>query len=258
MEAFDSHCHLGRKNLLEDLDAVLAQARKAGVCGIMDVGIDLETSRAALDRTRPATKEQPQVTACAGLHPCDCRNYEASWPEIETLCRDDRCSGIGETGLDLYWDSVPLETQRASLDLHLGLSKSLGKPVVLHCRDAFSELIEQLKDHAPIHGVMHCFTGNQEQAEQFLAIGLFLSFAGPVTYPKNKDLREAARLVPEDRLLVETDAPFLPPQEYRGKRNEPAYVIRTIEVIAETRGTSPEALAQACSMNTRRHFGVDG
>lgn len=252
----DSHCHLQAEQFTNDRDAVLASACAAGVEVVIDVGIDLGTSRSALElsrthrrRQQPATRG-PRVHATAGLHPNECQNHERDWAELAALCADENIVAVGETGLDLYWDRVALATQLASLERHLDLAAQLGKPVVLHCRDAFPELFEYLAARAPVRGVLHCFTGDAGDARRCLDLGLHVSFAGPIGYPRNEALRAAARMVPRDRLLVETDAPYLPPQSRRGGRNEPAFVVETLAALAQCRNEPFEELAEACYANT--------
>ncbi len=250
----DTHCHLGWKSLEEDLPQVLAQARTAGILAMVDVGIDLASSRRALDRSHRHEGLHPT----AGLHPCDCSGHEADFPEISDLCSENAVVAIGETGLDLYWKKIPLSTQRASLDKHLDLARRIGKPMIFHCRDAFPELLDQLQEWAPIHGVLHCFTGDSTQASKCLDLGLHLSFAGPLTYKNNEDLRMAAVHCPTDRLLVETDAPFLPPESHRGRRNEPAFVRCTFETLARIRVVEEGALSKSLLDNSRHLFGLAG
>ena len=250
----DTHCHLGWKSLEEDLQLVLAGARDAGVIEMVDVGIDLESSLRARERARLYEVLHPT----AGLHPCDCARHEDDFEEIARLAEDDAVVAIGETGLDLYWKDIPLSTQRASLDKHLDLSRRSGKPIILHCRDAFDELLEQLQAWAPVHGALHCFTGDEAQARQCLDLGLHLSLAGPLSYKKNTGLREVAALCPDDRLLIETDAPFLPPQEKRGKRNEPAFVRFTFDTLAQVRNAEKESLSALLLANSRHLFGLAG
>jgi TatD DNase family protein len=264
MQLFDTHCHLGWKTLAADLPVVLERARQHGLRDIVDVGIDVKSSEAARTRRGQGAAHGLRLHPTAGLHPCDCAGHDEDFARIEELARDPHCVAIGETGLDLYWDSVPLEVQRRSLDRHLALGRELGKPVVLHCRDAFDELFEQLGAQAPVHGVLHCFTGSPEQAARCVELGLMVSFGGPLTYKskKNEPIRAAARLLPTDRLLIETDAPFLPPQPWRGKTNEPSYVRATFDRLAQERGaeTAQErsSLAEHLLQNSRNFFGLRG
>lgn len=259
----DSHCHLQADQFAHDLDAVLASAATSGVEIVIDVGIDLETSRSAVELSRTHRPRQcvapesgeaatrvASVRATAGLHPNDSENHDRDWAEIAALCADDDVVAVGETGLDLYWKRVALATQVASLERHLDLAKELGKPVVLHCRDAFAELFEVLTPRAPVRGILHCFTGDADAARRCLDLGLHVSFAGPIGYPKNEGLRAAARLVPRDRLLIETDAPYLPPQSRRGERNEPAFVVETLAALAACRDEPLDQVAEACWANT--------
>lgn len=243
---FDTHCHLG----WDGEDAALAHARavQAGVTRILLVGIDLPSSLSAKElATRLAG-----TAWSAGLHPNSAKEHAASWTELAHLARDPSCVAIGETGLDFYRDHATQAEQKTALRDHLELARAIGKPVVLHCRAAFAALFAELEDFAPCAGIMHCFSGGVAEARQALELGLHLSFAGPLTYPKSDALREAASFAPPERLLVETDAPFLPPQPWRGKRNEPAYVTATLAKLAEIRGESFEAMAATTTANARK------
>ncbi len=247
----DTHCHLGWPEIEEDLERVLARAAAAGLVRLVDVAVDLASARAALARARSRAGLHPT----AGLHPNDCAGFEEVWPELAALARAPEVCAIGETGLDFYRDRTAPDEQRRALEAHLALAVETGKPLVLHCRDAFEALFEALAPRAPIRGVLHCFTGGPDEARTALDLGLHVSFAGPLTYPKNEALRGAAALVPEDRLLVETDAPFLPPQGRRGRRNEPCYVQETLAVLAEVRGRDRVELGAICHRNAARLFG---
>ncbi|MCA8970618.1 MAG: TatD family hydrolase [Planctomycetes bacterium] len=246
----DTHCHLGYDDEGPPLEDLVARAQAAGVVALVDVGIDVATSRAALLRSH----EIPFVFASAGLHPNSCAEWNDELDAIADLATDPSIVAIGETGLDLYWKHVDLATQVASLEAHLDLARRLDKPVILHCRDAFDELLPVLADHAPVRGVLHCFSGTADRAKSCLDVGLHVSFAGPLTYTRNEALREAARVIPDDRVLVETDAPFLPPQSRRGKRNEPANVFEVQSRLAELRGRSTADMARICTRNATRLF----
>lgn len=254
MRLYDTHCHLG----LDGADPVAEHARAvaAGVHGMLVVGIDAATSARARDLGR-----LPHVRWSAGLHPNDALRLDAEWDAIEALARDPGCAALGETGMDTYRDRCPLDQQERSLRRHLALAHELGLPVILHCRDAFEPLYRVLGDWVaaqgkPLRGVMHCFSGGPAEAAEAVALGLHLSFAGPITYPKNALLREAAATAPADRLLVETDSPFLPPQPFRGKRNEPAYVCHALETLAAVRGLSTAAAAGQTYANAVALFGA--
>ena len=219
---------------------------------IVDVGIDLASSMAARDRARRFAG----VRWSAGLHPNDSTRLAAEWDGIEALAREADCVGVGETGLDFFRDRTPPAQQHVAFERHLALARELDKPVIIHCRDAFAATFTVLERQRGVRGVMHCFSGGPDEAARAVALGLYVSFAGPLTYPKSDVLRTAAAAVPADRLLVETDAPFLPPQDRRGQRNEPAWVVRTLERLAELRGWSFTEAAATTTANARALFRV--
>ena len=238
MHVFDTHCHLGY-DAAGDPHAEHARAVAAGVTGMVVVATDAASSARARDLA-----SLPGVRWSAGLHPNDATRFAAEWPAIVALARAPGCAAIGETGLDCYRDRAPLDEQETSLRAHLALARELDLPVILHCREAFAPLLAVLRSEPPCRGVMHCFSGGIDEARAALDLGYLISFAGPLTYPKNETLRAVAAFVPEDRMVVETDAPFLPPQPFRGKRNEPAYVVHTLQTLANVRGL---ALADAAA-----------
>jgi TatD DNase family protein len=200
----------------------------------------------------------PGVYATVGIHPHHAAEAtEDDFGEIERLARSSpKIVALGEMGLDFFRNLSPREAQERALRRQLALARSLGRPVVVHCRDAHAEMLALLAEEhvADIGGVMHCFSGGVEVARRCLDLGLFISLAGPVTYKNARALPEVARLVPEDRLVVETDCPFLPPEPHRGRRNEPAHVALTATRIAELRGTPAERLAGVMSDNATRLF----
>lgn len=249
MQVYDSHCHIGLDGKVAPEDDH-SRAVAASVGALLVVGIDAPTSQAARELAR-----LPGVRWSAGLHPNDSTKFDEQWATIKELGHDPSCVAIGETGLDCFRDRTPLEQQKHSLRAHLALARELDKPVIFHCRDAFEPLFRVLDDEEPVRGVMHCFSGGIPEAKKSLELGLHLSFAGPLTYPKNNVLREACAYAPLDRVLVETDAPFLPPQSRRGRRNEPALIIETLTRLAEVRGLSLEEAAAATYDNTIRLFG---
>ena len=249
MQVYDSHCHIGLDGKVAPEDDH-SRAVAASVGALLVVGIDAPTSQAARELAR-----LPGVRWSAGLHPNDSTKFDEQWAIINELGHDPSCVAIGETGLDCFRDRTPLAQQEHSLRAHLALARKLDKPVIFHCRDAFEPLFRVLDDEEPVRGVMHCFSGGIPEAKKSLELGLHLSFAGPLTYPKNDVLREACAYAPLDRVLVETDAPFLPPQSRRGRRNEPALIIETLTRLAEVRGLSLEEAAAATYDNTIRLFG---
>lgn len=249
MQVFDTHCHLGLDGRA-DPAGEHARARQAGVTAMLVVGIDAASSRAARELAGLSG-----VRWSAGLHPNDSTRFADDWPTIAALARDPGCAAIGETGLDLFRDRAPLAVQEASLRAHLALARELDLPVVFHCREAFAPLFAALRSAPSVRGVMHCFSGGIDEARQALDLGLYLSFAGPLTYPKNDALRRVAAWAPADRLLVETDAPFLPPQRRRGQRNEPAFVVETLAALASLRELPLADAAALTFDNARRLFG---
>lgn len=259
---FDTHTHLYWRSFDEDRAEVLARARDAGVSRMMVIGTDVATSRAALE----LAQREPDVHAAVGIHPNDLGEdgpSDADLAAIAELAREETCVAVGETGLDFYWDRVPAARQEAGLRWHLELAAAVHKPVVIHSRDAHEATARVLgedlarTDRGGPGGVMHCFTMGPDELAAYTALDLYVSFSGVVTYPKNDDNREAARRTPADRLLVETDCPFLAPQVRRGKRNEPALVAAVLDEVARVRGEEREALAARTMANGLRLFGLD-
>jgi TatD DNase family protein len=249
-DLFDTHAHLHFPEFAEDLDGVLARARDAGVRRMLTIGTSVETSRAAV----ALAGREPDVWAAVGIHPHDAAEAdERALAEIERLAADPRVVAIGETGLDFFRDRSPRDAQRGAFRAQLGLARRVEKPVVVHCRDAHDETLAILAEErvSEVRGIMHCFSGDLDIARRCLDLGLLISLAGPVTYPNARALPDVARGVPIDRLVVETDCPFLPPQPYRGKRNEPAYLAITAGRVAELRGEPLADLAARTTENAR-------
>lgn len=244
----DTHCHLGHGDT--DPAQLIARARENGVVGFIDVGIDAATSLAAQARSR--TFDEVRFTA--GIHPCDADRLDEDWPTVEECALDPRCVAVGETGFDFHWDRSTPARQRESFERHIELARALGKPTVVHCREAFTATFEVIAAHRDVRTVLHCFAGGVDEARTALDLGCMLSFAGPLTYPRAEELRAAATFAPEDCILVETDAPFLPPQGYRGQRNEPARVRDVLATLARIRGVTEDSLAAATTANARRTF----
>jgi len=236
---------------------VLARARESGVVGIVTVGTDLASSREAREL---AHRHPEQLVAAAGIHPHDAaKAAPGDFSGIAELLEDPRVVAVGETGLDYHYNFSPPEMQRAVFRRQLELSGESGLPVVIHLREAFDDgfgLIEEVG--VPSGGVLHCFTGGPAECARALEFGLHISLAGVVTFPGAVELQQACREVPEDRLLLETDAPYLAPVPRRGKRNEPAYVVHTARRVAELRGVAEEALCASTRANTVRLFGLEG
>jgi TatD DNase family protein len=255
LELFDTHAHLHFPEFDADRSAVLERARHAGVRRMLTIGTEVPTSRAAI----ALAEHEPDVWASVGVHPHDAGDAdEAALEEIEWLARGPRVVAVGEIGLDFFRDLSPREAQARVFRRLLGVARRVRKPVIVHCRDAHAEVLAILADErvGEVSGVMHCFSGDVEIARRCLDLGLLISLAGPVTYPNARALPDVARYVPPDRLVVETDCPFLPPQGHRGKRNEPALITLTAARVAELRGEPLADLARRASDNARRLFGT--
>lgn len=247
----DSHCHLAGEEFAADLAAVVARARAAGLRGalcILEAGDAAESARAL--RVRDAW---PEVRLSAGIHPHHAGDYTGRVAEAASSVRDsvrrEQACAIGEVGLDYHYDLSPRDVQQEVFRVQIALAVELALPLIIHTREAADDTFRLLSE-APgaIGGVFHCFTGDETMARRALDLGFHLSFAGIVTFPKAAALREVARFTPADRLLVETDAPFLAPVPFRGKRNEPAYVAAVYRTLAELRG---EAVGQLAAQVTR-------
>ncbi len=250
MTLVDSHCHL---EMLDDAAAAVERARGQDVRQVVSIGIDLQTSRRAVRYAH----ELPGVYATVGLHPHDAATLDDGLlAELETLAADPRVVAVGECGLDFYRDLSPRDAQRRAFSAQIALARRAGLPLVVHVREAGDEAMAQLAAEADgLTVVMHCFS-LPAYADECNARGYYASFAGNVTYKNAGDLREAAARVREDRIIVETDAPFLSPVPNRGKPNTPAWVIHTAAVIGEVRGWDARRTADVTTANTRRVFGL--
>jgi TatD DNase family protein len=238
--AVDTHCHL----FLVDREPALVveTARAAGVERMVCVGVDPETSARSLELADSIAG----VFATAGMHPHDASTLDAAaGARIEELLHDPRVVGVGESGLDFFRMRSPVEDQLRALKLHIALSNESGKPIVVHVRDAWTEVLRALDEGSAERVVIHCFSGDATIARECAARGYWVSFAGNVTYPKNEHLRQAARVVDNERIIVETDSPFLAPQKLRGRENEPANAIHAIEEIARVRDEASASVAEA-------------
>ena len=246
----DSHTHLDRGPAPEA--ELVAAARAQGVTRILTIGIDERSRRAALN----AADEHAEVYAAIGHHPNNATGYtQAITDEIRELAQHPKCLAIGETGLDDYRDYAPRADQEKAFDAHIEIARELSKPLVIHTRAAEDDTIGTLAAHADgLDVILHCFS-MPDRLQECLEHGWWISFAGNVTYPKSGDLAEAAERVPLDRLLVETDAPYLTPQALRKHRNQPAYVVQTAGFVAERRGIAYQELEAAVDANAARLFG---
>lgn len=256
MTLVDSHCHLDDARFTEDRDAVIARARAAGVEQMLSIGTgDGPPDLAVAVRV---AEQYPFVFATVGVHPhnADQASVEAL-DGLRELSRHPKVVAIGEIGLDYHYDFSPRDVQQRVFVEQLAIATEQRLPIIIHTREAWDDTFAVLRQHwAPsgLPGIMHCFTGGPTEARMSLELGFHLGFGGIVTYPKATEVHEAARLTPRDRLLVETDAPYLAPIPYRGKRNEPAYVVQTAQRLAELRGETVAEIATATTDNFRRLF----
>lgn len=254
LNLFDTHAHLNVDTFNDDVDDVVQRARDAGLVGILVIGIDVATSRRACDL---AASYPGYLYAVVGIQPNSAAEaVDGDFEIIQELAGLPGVRAIGETGLDCYWDDTPIEMQKDYFDRHMELCRQTSLPMVIHMRESGDLIVEQLRQQTQVPaGVMHSFTGDVDLARDCLDAGLDISFAGMVTFKKSDDLREVAKFVPEDRLLVETDSPYLSPEPLRGKRpNEPARVEHTLRCIAQARGVSAEHLADVTTANAKRLF----
>ncbi len=252
----DTHAHLDDRRLRSRLAEVLGAADRAGVVQVVAVATTAEDSESVAALAR----DHRGVFAAVGIHPNDAAGADpGDWGRIEALADRPEVVAIGETGLDRHWDRTPFPVQQEYFGRHLDLAGRRGRPVIIHSRDCHRDVVDQLgRLGRPVAGVLHSFTGTWGEAEEVLALGLHVSFAGMLTFAnKSLDpLREAAARVPLDRLLVETDAPYLSPHPHRGRENEPARVVHTAAKLAEIRGMTLPELAEATTDNARRLFGL--
>lgn len=253
----DSHCHLDRLDLSDrdaGLDGILADARARGITQFLSVAVDLATSASLVE----LTERYDHVYSSVGVHPL--QKIDQPVPEVEqlvALARAPKVVAIGETGLDNFYSAESHQWQRDSFIRHLQASQQTGLPIIIHTRDAREETLELLRQY-PLQaaGVMHCFTETWEMAEAAIELGFYISFSGIVTFKSADELREVVRRVPLDRILVETDSPWLAPVPHRGKQNEPQYVREVAETVADVKGVSLEQLAEITTQNFHRLFRI--
>jgi TatD DNase family protein len=243
VELVDSHCHLDDEQFDSDRAAVIERAREAGVKYMLAIGSDTAVRLA---------EEHPFIFVATGIHP----NESATFLDVERFVGHPKVKAIGEIGLDYHW-GVPKETQMPVFLRQLEIASAARLPIVIHTRDAWSDTLDILRTHwKGMPCVVHCFTGSADQARECLDLGFYLALGGVATFPKSAELREVARIIPGDRLLLETDAPYLAPAPKRGKRNEPAFVQYTARVIADARGVPVEDLAAETTANFERLFSI--
>lgn len=251
MKLVDSHCHLDDSQFDNDREQAIERARAAGIETLMAIGTgtgppDLEAAIRLADR-------YPFVYATVGVHPHDAsKATDDTFERLRDLSRQPKVTAFGEIGLDYHYDFSPRDVQRSVFEKQLDIAAAADLPVVIHTREAWDDTLAVLGARWRSGGIMHCFTGDARQAEQALALGFHLAFGGVLTFPKAEEVREAARIAPGDRLLLETDCPYLAPVPMRGKRNEPAFLAETARRLAEVRGVTPEEIAGHTTRNFQR------
>jgi TatD DNase family protein len=254
IELIDSHCHLEMAAFDSDREAVIQRARDAGVRYIINAGSDREGNLKGIE----IAESHPEVYAAAGIHPHEASHFdEALEAELSEWAGNPRVIAIGEIGLDYHYLHSPKGVQIEAFRRQMAIARELKLPVIIHSREAEKDTMRVLRDEIDDNlGVMHCFSGDMNMARKAMELGLYISFAGPVTFKNASDLRDVARFVPDEFLLIETDAPYLSPVPYRGKRNEPAYIRHTAEMIAGIRGIGVDDLGRITSLNARRLFRI--
>ena len=248
----DSHAHLHFDRFDEDRDAVIERAKARGISSIVTIGTHRESSIAAI----ALAESYPQIYATAGVHPLAVEKFdEDDWSQFETMWQHEKVVGVGETGLDYYYTPETRSLQLELFERHLKAGSEFNLPVVVHIRDAFDDAFELLGRYlGPAGGIVHCFTGGVEACARAVALDMYVSLSGIATFKNAKDLRTAIPMIPDDRVLVETDSPYLAPVPHRGTRCEPAFVYDTAQAVAALRGVDFDALCQQTKLNTERVF----
>lgn len=255
----DTHAHLGMSHFDRDRNEVIVRARKAGITAIINIGIDLESSKQAIKLARANT----DIFAAVGFHPHEANSVtEADIKKLADLARQHRVVAIGEIGLDYYRNYSSREAQHKALEQQLDIAAGTGLPVIIHCRQSEKDMVAALRKWTSstrprndgIRGVIHCFSGSLETARQYLDMGFYISLGAYIGYPASGSSHYTIRILPLDRLLIETDSPFLPPQSHRGQRNEPSFLLTTLAVLAGIKEVHPEVIAKETTANARRVF----
>ncbi|MDR1580343.1 MAG: TatD family hydrolase [Synergistaceae bacterium] len=266
IKLFDSHCHLDMEAFDGDFDAVVSRAAEAGVTCALLAACDVHSSFEVIRIAREVKRPDLAFLASAGVHPHEAASVRGGLPrELEKLVENCEVAAIGEIGLDYYYDNSPRDVQVDVFEAQMEWAERAKKPILVHLRnapsrnagDAYGEAMAAIANHPNLSGgVIHCFSGCVDDARRALDLGFYISFAGPITYPKASELREAAAYVPTDRILCETDSPYLAPQTHRGKRNEPAFVREVYEKIAQLRGVRLDEFSASLWENGKRLFGA--
>jgi TatD DNase family protein len=258
MELIDSHAHIDFPQFAEDREAMLDRARAAGVTTLLAIGTGPGPEK--LDSALPLAEQHDWIYATVGIHPHEAEQVTPQHlDQLAVLAKHEKVIAWGEIGLDYFYDHSPRHVQQRIFREQMALAHQAKLPIIIHCRDAWSDclnLLEEVWRPTGLGGILHCFTSTLEDARRGIEMGFLVSFAGNSTYPKTQNIRDVAKALPLENILIETDAPYLAPQAYRGKRNEPAYVAEVARMLASVRNLSPEGLAAATSENFRRFFGL--
>ncbi len=253
----DSHAHLDDKRFDSDREILIKSLKDNGIDLVINIGADIQSSRASIE----LAKNHENIYAVVGVHPHSAKDLEGKdLSELRELAKEEKVVAIGEIGLDFYYDNSPRDIQRKWFKAQIELAKELDMPIVIHTRDAAQETFLILKEAAQdgkLKCLLHCYSGSAEMAREYIKLGFYISLGGPVTFKNARVPREVAKVVPLDRLLVETDSPYLTPEPYRGKRNEPMYVKYVAQRIAQEKGLSYKEVAEATSANVLKFFGID-
>ena len=255
MNLTDSHIHLHFPQYDADRSEMIARAIRGGVTRFLNIGTDLDNSRKAI----AVADKYPEVYAAVGFHPHETKHaQDAELAELAKLLAHPKVVAIGEVGLDYFHEHSPRDVQEKLLRVFLAWYDQYRKPIIIHCRDAYDDLLRILREHSalPYRGTLHCYSSDAGTMKKYLDLGFYIAFGGALTYKKNDGLREACAQCPKDRLLLETDGPYLPPQSKRGTRNEPLYMIETAECAARLHGMSVDEIADLTTANARALFGM--
>ena len=259
MELIDSHAHIDAPQFAEDREAMLGRARVAGVSTLLAIGTGPGPEK--LDAALPLAEAHDWIYTTVGIHPHEAHQVtEAHLDELARLAKHPKVIAWGEIGLDYFYDHSPRDVQERAFRDQMALAREARLPIIIHCRDAWADclkLLEEVWRPAGLGGILHCFTSTLEDARRGLDMGFLISFAGNSTYPKAANIREVAKALPLEKILIETDSPFLAPQQYRGRRNEPAYVAEVAKAIASVRNLGAEEVAAATAANFRRFFKLE-